>query len=137
MGELPASDVLLFKAQWRMEEEQTGLWGHLGLLTAVKCHALMFHIVTYTVFNLVSADSSCMTNFPSRKCSFSTEILILICRTFCLMYTGNYFSHYLYDLLQTVVLLLQNSFTEGGASQQHFRVCVLQHNKQNKRLFLN
>lgn len=82
MGELPVSDVLLFKVHWRMEEEWTGLWGHLGLLTAVKCHALMFRIVTYTVFNLVSADSSCTANLPSSKRGFSTEILILICRTY-------------------------------------------------------
>lgn len=71
MGELPVSDILLFKVQWRMEEERTGLWGHMGLLTAVKCHALMFHIVTYTVFNLVSADSSCMANLPSGEPLFN------------------------------------------------------------------
>lgn len=40
-----------------MEEERAGLWGHLGALTAVKCHALMFHIATSTVLNSVSADS--------------------------------------------------------------------------------
>jgi len=75
MGELPVSNVLLFKVKWRMEEERNGLWGHLGLLTAVKCHALMFHTVTYTVFNLVSADSSCNGQLSFQSAAFQLKFL--------------------------------------------------------------
>lgn len=59
MGQLPVSGVSLFKAHRRMEEERAELSGHLGTLTAVKCHALMFHRVTPIVFNPISADFQC------------------------------------------------------------------------------